>query len=108
MKTIVVGVLFIVICIVGGLFAYQRFSAGNTFSKQETNVMHDELENSIVTGVIEKAVPQGDDYTHYIMDGSTIIPLNSYSVDLDMHIGESVEVSGQYSGNTLFVDEVTQ
>ncbi len=44
----------------------------------------------------------------YVLENPTAppTPIESYDVDLSTHVGDRVTVSGQYSGNTLFVTEV--
>lgn len=54
------------------------------------------------TGEISK---QGDRY--YIEEaGQSPKEVDSYAVDLGMYLGQTVTVSGQYSGDTLFVGSV--
>ena len=38
--------------------------------------------------------------------GQAPVQLESYSVELSDYVGQSVSVTGMYSGDTLFVDEV--
>lgn len=38
--------------------------------------------------------------------GKEPLELDSYTVDLASHLGQTVTVTGQYSGNTLFVSAV--
>lgn len=38
--------------------------------------------------------------------GQPPVEMDTYSVDLKQYVGQSVTVTGQYSGDTLFVSEV--
>lgn len=49
---------------------------------------------------------KGDDYSHILITPSGNVKLNSYSVKLQDYEGKEIEVTGEYSGDTLFVDKV--
>lgn len=49
---------------------------------------------------------KGDDYTHILITSGENVKLNSYTVKLDDYLGKEIEVQGEYSGDTLFVDTV--
>ncbi|MFC1626583.1 hypothetical protein ACFL1P_00100 [Patescibacteria group bacterium] len=105
MKTIaiVVGGVFLigVIGFSGLQIMKQTTSKSNPTSANE---MKEELD-VVKVGKLQKAEPEGDDYTHFLMTTENdLIKLNSYTVDFSVHEGKTVEVKGQYSGNTLFVD----
>lgn len=47
-----------------------------------------------------------NDKTFLQESGQTPIEIDSYNVDLKSHVGQIVTVTGEYSGNTLFVGEL--
>lgn len=54
------------------------------------------------TGTISKAGTQ-----FFInQTGQAPLAIDSYTVDLEQYVGQSVTVTGQYSGDTLFVGEI--
>jgi hypothetical protein len=59
------------------------------------------LENTTLSGVLvfESGVA-------VLQQGGEITELDSYNVDLQNYNGKTVTVTGQYSGETLFVDEI--
>lgn len=59
-----------------------------------------------LTGTIQKVLEPGVEYTHLLKTKDSIVSLNSYTQKLDDFIGETVEVTGQYSGTTLYVDSI--
>ena len=58
--------------------------------------------NTTLTGKITKA---GDKY-FITVSGKQPQDLDSYSVDLSQYVGKTVTVTGQYSGDTLFVGKI--
>lgn len=55
------------------------------------------------TGVIMKA---GELYFLNEPDSNKPLPIDTYSVDLSQYTGQRVKVTGQYSGDTLFVGKI--
>ena len=95
MKNILIFLIVIIILGVGGYFGFQYISRLGVSSpaSQEIPVV-------TKTGVVQKLPKPGDDYTHMLKT------LNSYTVSLDGYANKNVSVTGQYSGDTLFVDSV--
>lgn len=101
MKATIVGIIFLVLVGFGGAAWYmvmQQKQAAPASEQGPTVVT--------MTGKLTKAVPPGDDYTHLLLATGRSIKLNSYSVQLANYEGKTVTVTGEYSGNTLFVDSV--
>lgn len=103
MKGFVIAIVLVILLGAGGWFGYQILSQAGPSEDR----VHEDI-TVTKSGTLTIATPPGDDYTHIILDGGELVKLNSYSVDLSAYEGKSVRVSGQYSGNTLFVDTVTE
>lgn len=101
MKVALIGILLLLIG-VGGFVGYQMMAKnGEGPPKQQAS-------SATKTGTIKKAVPPGDDYTHVLIGTDGTTKLNSQRVSLSNYEDEKVTVKGAYSGNTLYVDEITQ
>ena len=101
MKNILIFLIVIIILGVGGYFGFQYISRLGVSSpaSQEIPVV-------TKTGVVQKLPKPGDDYTHMLKTSDALIKLNSYTVTLDGYANKNVSVTGQYSGDTLFVDSM--
>jgi hypothetical protein len=44
--------------------------------------------------------------TYLLGQGATAAGIDSYNIDLSQYVGQTVTVSGEYSGDTLFVTKV--
>ncbi len=65
-------------------------------------------QSTVLSGSVQKVFDSGVDYSHLLKTSTSVVPLSSYSVKLDEYVGKNVEVTGQYSGTTLYVDNVVQ
>jgi len=99
MKTMVVTLLGLAIFILGGLILYRYYIV-----RAQPAVFVSQ--NITKVGRLQKVTPPGDDYTHLLITSSGTVRLNTQKVNLDAYLSKSVSVTGQYSGNTLFVDEI--
>ena len=77
--------------------------AGSTDQKPVTNSpVQQKQGDTIKTGKISGSPGQ-----FFIQEtGKTPEPIDSYSIDLNTYVGQTVTIVGQYSGDTLFVGEV--
>ena len=58
--------------------------------------------NTIITGKIS-----GSTGAYFIQEsGKNPQGIDSYAIDLSQYVGQTVTITGQYSGDTLFVGEV--
>ncbi len=65
-----------------------------------------EQKNTTIT-ITGKLTKSGNLYL--VTDGSGVAhDVETYSADFDSYLGKTVTVSGQYSGNTLFVSEISE
>lgn len=84
------------LCLCVGVFA------GCAKTTSTTPVVQEKAVNTTLTGPITKS---GGKF--FIQPaGKPTTELDSYTVKLDQYVGKKVSVTGQYSGITLFVDQV--
>ena len=104
MKTIalvIVGVFLIVALAYAGFHSMTGVISTNKTPQTKTSLLITEV------GTVQKA-EGGDDYTHHLVASDHTVKLNSYTVDFSQYEGKTAKVTGEYSGNTLFVDEITK
>ncbi len=102
MKATIIGIVFLLIVGIVGFLGYQYLQ-----KSQSQQAAPAPSATVTASGTVQAAVPPGDDYTHLLM-GEKTVKLNSYSVQLQNYVGKKVEATGEYSGNTLFVDSVVE
>lgn len=102
MKAFLIGIVVLVIALVGAYFGLKYFykSPANTgtSSYQTTAISR--------TGELRKSNVTGSDFTHVLITPDKSIGIASYTLHLDDYIGKKVEVTGQFSGTTLYADTI--
>jgi hypothetical protein len=73
-------------------------SCGQTISNQE------KINNNIVSKTGTLTMKSGDEYLLSTSDG--IVNITSNKVNLDNYLKKKITVMGQFSGSTLYVDEI--
>jgi hypothetical protein len=73
-------------------------SCGQTISNQEKII------NNIVSKTGTLTMKSGDEYLLSTSDG--IVNMTSNKVNLDNYLKKKITVTGQFSGSTLYVDEI--
>ena len=63
------------------------------------------MEDNVVVMEGEIKAKSGDEYVFY--NGNETVNITSNKVNLDDYMGKNIEVSGMFSGSTLYVDEVS-
>lgn len=101
MKTFVLGLLLFFLLGFGGFFVYQKF-----FSKPAPAATSFQTTATTKVGILQKATSASSDFSHILLSGGKSIGVTGPGVNLDTYIGENVEITGQYSGTTLYVDSV--
>jgi hypothetical protein len=99
MKGLLIGLMIVIILISAGFFGYKYYS--------RTKVNAPAAENSPtvkLSGMIQKA--KGDDYNFIIIANGKSTGVSSYTLKFDTYVGKNVEITGQYSGSTLYVDTI--
>ena len=76
----------------------------SAFDSTTSDQLEQKNDSFSLTGVMSK---NGDVF--FLTDSTGAIhDIESYSVDFESYLGNEVTVSGEYSGNTFFVTQVTQ
>ena len=97
MKKVIIIFLTIAILLSLGIFAFSKLK--NTPTPPTTN---QKVGTTTKTGVISS-----NGGVFYLQEaGQTPKEIDSYTVELGDYVGQSVTVSGQYSGDTLFVGTI--
>ncbi|MBD3279797.1 MAG: hypothetical protein GF390_03755 [Candidatus Pacebacteria bacterium] len=99
-------ILVILLALVGGGVFWLKKTAGrgvDTISPTgKTRNIEDKQGNTVKTGLITAA---GNQY--FITEaGGSPEEIKSYNLELDHYVGQQVTVTGQYSGDTLFVSQL--
>jgi hypothetical protein len=102
MKGLIIGLIVIVVLAAGG-FAGYKYLLSQTKSTTDTSFKTESVKK---TGIVQAA--KGDDYQHVLMSEGKTIGVASYSIDLNKYLGKKIEVTGQYSGTTLYADSVVE
>lgn len=76
----------------------------NSFESENSDVLEQKNATISITGTLSQT---GGLYLITDSAGMTH-DIESYSVSFDEYLGETVTVTGQYSGDTLFVTEVSR
>ena len=90
------------------VITFSTFFSGCSLLKDGLETMKNEgyeQKNSEITltGMLSK-----NGRLYFVTDSSgTLHDVETYSVSFDEYVGKTVTVSGQYSGNTLFVTEIS-
>lgn len=101
MKAFILGIIFLVIVAIGGYFALRYIGkSGSSSTVYKTAAI-------TRTGTLQKSTVAGTDFTHMLISGGTSYGVASYSQNLDQYVGKNVQVTGQNSGTTLYIDTIT-
>lgn len=103
MKAFLGGIIFLVLLGAGAYIGLKYFYKSPT----DTGTQTFKSAPIVKTGVLQKSNVAQSDFTHVLVASGTSIGVASYSLNLDDYIGKQVEVTGQYSGTTLYADVVT-
>lgn len=98
MKGLFIGFILLVILMTLGYFGFRALSLKSIKQPSYTT------SPVTLTGVLQKA--KGEDYNFIIIGGGKSTGVASYSVKLDEYVGKNVEITGQYSGTTLYADHL--
>lgn len=100
MRIVSIVFLLVVSVFVAGCQSSQSNNTSGSSNAQPG--IEDKVGTTTKTGVISQA---GE--TFFLQEsGKQPEPVESYSVDLSQYVGKTVTVSGQFSGNTLFVGSI--
>lgn len=97
--SLVVGLLLVSSVLFSGCI-----QSNNNSDSSELNSFEQKNTTITITGKLTKS---GNLYL--VTDSAGVAhDVETYSVDFDSRLGETVTVSGQYSGNTLFVSQIIE
>ncbi len=101
MKQFIVGVVIIAVLGFGGFVGFRYLSHQNQTSVAPKS------QSDTLTGLLMPG--KGDDYSFILLDtkGKTT-GVTSQTIDLKTYANKNVEVTGQFSGTTLYADTVTE
>lgn len=101
MKAFLVGLILLIVIGTAGYMGFQYLSLQN---KAPNTV---ELQNSTLNG---KILPgKGDDYSFVLLDATgKTTGITSQTIQLDAYVNKNVEVTGSFSGSTLYVYTLTE
>lgn len=86
--------------LVVGLLSSSIFLGGCSLVAKQADVAT-ETPTTVVTGTLTTAGG-----LFYVGDGSKTTEVTSRKIDLKQYIGKTVTVTGEFSGTTLYVDEL--
>mgnify|MGYP000901814224 FL=1 len=100
MKKLIIILLVLAAFFALGAIALNKFKA--TVPASTSSTVQQKVGTTTKTGTISVS-----NNIFYLQEaGQTPKEIDSYTVDLGQYVGQSVTVSGQYSGDTLFVGSV--
>lgn len=110
-KKFVVSIMIIVgILLLGYIVVYPKLklllqsARTPTAAPMQQTAVEQKVGDTSKTGIL---VQKGSQY--FLQDAQqNLLPLDSYSYDLAQYVGKTVTVTGQYSGDTLFVGKLQE
>ena len=101
MKSFFVAIIILIVLGVVGYSGFRYFSSRQT---TQPTTQTPKSVNTTLTGVLKSATGET---SFMIVSGGKTTRVASYSLQLDEYVGRNVKITGQYSGNTLYVDAIT-
>ena len=74
--------------------------------QNQPTLNNDIVEENIVTKAGKITLKSGDEYLFQTSDG--IVNITSNKFDLDTYLNKNIEISGMFSGTTLYVDTLVE
>lgn len=102
MKQFLIFLVVLALLGAGGYMGYNYLLSQQSNAPAVEKYQGDTLVGKLLPG-------KGDDYTFVLMDtkGKTT-GVTTQTVDLSLYVNKNVEVTGQYSGTTLYIDTITE
>lgn len=102
MKAFIIGLIFVAVLGVGGFFGLQYLSK----QAQTTDTSNSSSVSVTLTGLL---VPgKGDDYSYIVVTKEKTIGVTSQTIQLESYANKNVEITGSYSGTTLYAHAITE
>ncbi len=103
MKAFLFGIMFLVV-VAAGAFVYLKYFYT---APSQTGTQIYKTAAITKTGELRKSNVAESDFTHVLINPSEkSVGVASYTLNLDDYVGKRVEITGQYSGNTLYADTI--
>lgn len=102
MKAFVWGLVVLVIVSTGAIVYLKYFSP----SPDSIGTGSYQSESVTKTGTLKKSAVAKSDFTHVVIAPDASTGVASFTLNLDDYIDKNVEVTGQFSGTTLFADTI--
>lgn len=101
MKTFIMGLIVVIVLGVAGFMGF-RYLSNQAPAPESTQSLTATLTGTLMPG-------KGDDYSFILRDakGKTT-GVTSQTIQLDQYANKKVEVTGSYSGSTLYVYTLTE
>ncbi len=99
--------IFAIIVLIG-IFGFVALDGTKTPVNNQNNAAQITNVEVKLAGTLQKVPQSNNDYSHILVNNNEITGIASNNIDLDKYVGQKVEISGQYSGTTLYTDKITQ
>ncbi|MCL4338628.1 hypothetical protein M1271_02990 [Patescibacteria group bacterium] len=99
--------IFAIIVLIG-IFGFTALGGTKTPVNNQNNSAQITNVEVKLAGTLQKVPQSNNDYSHILVNNNEITGIASNNIDLDKYVGQKVEISGQYSGTTLYADKITQ
>lgn len=99
MKAFLFGIIFLILVAAGAYVGLKYFYKSDASSYKTAPITRQ--------GLLEKSNVPGSNFTHVLIATGESVGVASYSLNLDDYIGQTVSVTGQYSGSTLYADSIS-
>jgi hypothetical protein len=104
-RKLIIFICLVIFGIIGGYFYLKRYESKQNLPSSGV-INQRGTENKVgETSLSGTLIQQGDEF-FISRSGEEPTSLDSYDIKLNRYIGKEVTVTGQYSGDTLFVKEV--
>lgn len=105
MKNVLIALIVVIVLGAAGYFGYKYLArpAASAVPSSDTST----AQTSTATGLLMPG--KGDDYSYVLLvDKGKTIGIASQKVDLSQYVNKRVEITGSYSGSTLYAYSVVE
>ncbi len=99
MKGFLIGIIILVILGIFGFFALKNFQKSYTAPSSSAEVT--------LVGVLQP-ISGNDQYSYLIIVNGRTIGVASNRLNLKQYEGKNVQITGQYSGTTMYADQIQE
>lgn len=102
MKSVFIAFIIVIILGVSGFFGFQYLSS----HQKQPSTTSTESQNATLTGLLMPG--KGDDYSYILVTDGKTVGIASQTVQLEKFANKRVEITGSFSGTTLYAYTVTE